>query len=251
MERYLKELGFSEGEEKAYMALLKLGDSTTGPIAKESGLSRSKLYEILEKLAKKGVVSHFKKNNVSYFAAAPPKRISEYLKEKEANLEIQRKEFEKNIPFLENIFDKKLLSQEAEVYEGIEGMKNVREMVLNKMNKGETAYYIGIPLSAFENMAAYWNDWNMRRLKKKVYAKIIYNQDCKEFGEQRRKLSYTEIKYLLQKGPSNTWIEIYGDTVAIVTKYQTPMSIVINNKFVAESFKTYFDILWATSKEKI
>jgi sugar-specific transcriptional regulator TrmB len=161
MERYLKELGFSEGEEKAYLALLKLGSSTTGPIARESGLSRSKLYEILEKLSKKGVASHYKKNNVSYFAAAPPKRILEYLKEKELNLEKQREEFKKKIPFLEEIFDRKILSQDARVYEGVEGMKNVREMVLNNMNRGDTAYFIGIPISAFENMAAYWTDWNM------------------------------------------------------------------------------------------
>jgi len=251
MGRYLADLGFSDGEERAYLALLRLGNSTTGPIAKESGLSRSKLYEILEKLSKKGVISHYKKNNISYFAAAPPKRILEYIKEKESALEKQRSDFEKNIPFLDNIFDRKILSQEAEVYEGMEGIKNVREMALNRMRPGDTALYTSIPLSAFENFEAYWNDWNTRRIKKKISAMILYNQDAVKFCEQRRKLPYTKVKYLLQKGPTHTWVEIYGDIVAIVMKYQTPMSIVIRNKHVAESFKTYFNILWSTGVDKV
>ncbi len=87
MEQYLQELGFTAGEERVYLALLRIGHSTTGAIAKEANVSRSKLYEILEKLARKGIVSHYKKNNVAYFSAPPPKRILEYLKEKEEHIE--------------------------------------------------------------------------------------------------------------------------------------------------------------------
>ena len=84
MERYLQDIGFSAGEEKVYLAMLKLGESSTGRISKESGVSRSKVYEILEKLSKKGLASHFKRNNVSFFRAADPKSISKYLGTKPA-----------------------------------------------------------------------------------------------------------------------------------------------------------------------
>ena len=86
MDRYLQDIGFSEGEEKVYLALLRLGTSTTGKIAKEAAVSRSKLYEILEKLSRKGVISHFKKNNVSNFTASHPENIVEYLKKREKEL---------------------------------------------------------------------------------------------------------------------------------------------------------------------
>jgi sugar-specific transcriptional regulator TrmB len=250
-ERYLAELGFTCGEEKVYLALLKLGKSSTGPIAKEANVSRSKLYEILEKLARKSVISHFKKNNVSYFLALPPERIVDYIKEKEKNLEKQRTEFEKKIPTLESMGLKKELMQEAEVYEGTEGIKNVRELALNKMKKGETIYYFGNPASGHQNVLGYWDDWNSRRVEKKITAFIIYNQDAKEYGERRKRLAFTKVKYLPQKGLTEAWIEIYGDTMAIVMKKDTPMSIVINNKNIAESFRTYFNILWLVSKEKI
>ena len=56
--RILEEIGLTAGERKTYLALLKLGLSSTGPIAKLAQVSRSKLYSILDKLEKKGLASH-------------------------------------------------------------------------------------------------------------------------------------------------------------------------------------------------
>ena len=58
--KILEDIGLTKGEIKAYLALLKLGQSSTGPIAKEANVSRSKLYVILDKLSKKE-----KKNRVN------------------------------------------------------------------------------------------------------------------------------------------------------------------------------------------
>jgi len=251
VERHLENLGFTAGEEKAYIALLKLGSSTTGPIAKEAYVSRSKLYEILEKLIKKGIVSHYKQNNVSYFKAAPPERIVEFLEKKEKEMEIQKKAFQESLPYFGKFIGQKELKKEAEVFEGVEGIKNIRELALSKMNKRDTMLYFGNPASGHEHMLGYWDDWNRRRILKKISTKIIYNQDALRFGEQRKKQAYTKVRYLPQKGQTDAWIEIYGDTLAIVLKKETPMSLVINNKLVAESFKTYFNILWNISLEKV
>lgn len=247
----LREFGFTEGEERVYMALLKLTSSSSGPIAKEADVSRSKLYEILEKLERKGVVSHFKRNNVSYFNPAHPKRILDYMSEKEIQLDKQKDSFKKMLPYFESLIGQKEFKKEAEVFEGTEGIKNVRETFLKNMKSGEIIYYFGNPTSGHENMLGYWDDFNKRRVKKKVWSWTIYNQDAQFYGERRKKLPYTKVKYLPQPGQTPAWVEIYSDSVAIAMKYKTPMSVVINNKFVAESFKTYFDIFWGISLDKI
>src|SRR3989338_2813375 len=248
-QKYLQELGFTAGEEKVYLALLKLGSSSSGPIAKEAGVSRSKLYEILEKLTRKGVVSHFKKNNVSYFSAAPPKRILDFIEQKKDHLEQQKSSFQKMLPYFEHLIGQKEVEKEAQVFEGMEGIKTVRENFLKNMKKGDSIYYFGNPISGHKNMLGYWDDFNQRRVKKKIWSWTIYNQDAQLYGERRTKLPYTKVKYLPSAGPTHAWIEIYGDSVAIAMKHETPMSIVINNKYVAQSFKTYFDILWKVSVE--
>jgi len=250
MELHLKEFGFTEGEEKTYLALLKVGPSSSGQIAKESGVSRSKSYETLEKLIRKGLVSHFKKNNISYFQAAPPELIKDYLDKKTQIIDIQKENFEKILPQFKKIIEEASFKKEAEVFEGSEGIKTVREMFLKEMKPKETIYYFGNSASGHENMLGYWDDFNKRRIKKKVWSWIIYNADAKKYGKRRKKLKYTKVKYLPNKGNTHAWIEIYRDSVAIVLKYETPMAIVINNKLVAESFRTYFDILWSVSKDK-
>lgn len=249
--KYLQELGFTDGEEKAYLALLKLGSSSSGTIAKEAGVSRSKLYEVLEKLTRKGIVSHFKKNNVSYFTAAPPKRILDFIEEKKERLEEQKNTFQKVLPYFEGLIGKKEIEREAQVFEGMEGIKSVRETYLKTMKTGDIIYYIGNPTSGHKNMLGYWDNFNQRRIKKKVWSWTIYNQDAESYGERRKKLPFTKVKYLPKAGPTHAWIEIYGDSVAITMKYATPMSIVINNKYVAESFKTYFKILWDVSLDGV
>jgi sugar-specific transcriptional regulator TrmB len=250
-EQYLRDLGFTEGEEKVYLALLKLGSSTSGPIAKEAGVSRSKLYEILERLAKKGVVGHYKKNNVSYFRAAPPRRILDHLKQRQENLRLKQDAFAKKLPLFEELIGQKEIAREAEVFEGMEGIKNIREEALGRMESGDVMYYIGPPSSGYKNVTAYWDDWNRRRIKKKITAKIIFNQDAEYFGKRRAKQAYTDVKYLNKTGNSHAWIEIYGDIIAIAMKEKTPMSIVIRNPLVAQSFKTYFDCLWVVALDKI
>ena len=248
MDFHLQEIGFTIGEEKVYLALLKLDSSASGAIAKEAGVSRSKLYEILEKLIKKGVVSHYKKNNVSYFQAADPKLIEDYIEKKKESIEQQKELFHKTLPYLESFIGKKELNKEARVFEGIEGIKTVRETFLKNMKSGDIIYYFGNPVSGHKNMLGYWDDFNKRRVKRKIGSYTIYNRDAKSYGQRRKKLNYTKVKYLPKEGATHAWIEIYGESVAIVMKHETPMSIVINNKYVAESFKTYFDILWTVSK---
>ena len=49
----LEEIGLTEGENKVYLALLKLGSSTIGRIIKEAQVSNSKIYDILDRLNKK------------------------------------------------------------------------------------------------------------------------------------------------------------------------------------------------------
>ena len=85
-ERILQEAGLTKGESKVYLALVLLGESSVTPIAREAKVSLSKIYEILENLIKKGLVSSIVKNNVKHFSAAEPERILDYLEKKKEDI---------------------------------------------------------------------------------------------------------------------------------------------------------------------
>ena len=96
----LKEAGLTEGEIKVYLALLELGSSTTGPIIEKSRIARSIVYQILNKLEQKGLVSHVTKAKRKHYQAAEPNKILEYIDEREKLLEENRKKVERLLPEL-------------------------------------------------------------------------------------------------------------------------------------------------------
>jgi len=120
----LEELGLTHNESLVYQSLLKIGETKTGAIVKETGMHRVLIYDALESLIRKGLASYVIKENIKYFKASDPERILDFIKEKE--------EFAKKIIPELNLTKKENLSkQSVEIYEGIKGLKSV----LNKMLK--------------------------------------------------------------------------------------------------------------------
>ena len=95
----LKEAGLTPGEIKVYIALLKLGPSTTGPIIEKSHVAKSIIYQILDKLTTKGfafnVLTTYSdeskmKENLYY---ADPTQLFEYCKKNISNFVMLRHDY--------------------------------------------------------------------------------------------------------------------------------------------------------------
>ena len=99
--KVLENIGLTEGEIKVYLALIKLGPSTSGPITDSSGVSRSKVYNILERLMQKALVSFIIKQKTRYYQAEDPTKIRSYLNKKQHEFELQKAEVDKLIPELQ------------------------------------------------------------------------------------------------------------------------------------------------------
>ncbi len=246
----LQKIGLTPGEIKVYLALLHVGTSTAGPIAKEAKVARSKLYDILDRLSKKGLASHSVKNGTRIFSVAEPSRFLDFLRKKEEDIKFQQDEIKKILPSLEQEYELQSVKQEAEVFEGLEGLKNAREKYLKDMGKGNSIYFFGVSSSAYHRMEAYYNDWNDRRIKKGIKSYTVFTEDARRhpYVKEKMKHKYTYLRFLPREILTHAWTEIYGDTVVIAINYKKPMSIVIHNKYVAESYKQYFDLLWKISK---
>lgn len=69
--RHLMRLGLNKYEAKAYIAAVALGESTVKEISAESGVPRSRTYDIMEKLAEKGLVEVGNSTPICYRAKEP------------------------------------------------------------------------------------------------------------------------------------------------------------------------------------
>ena len=67
--KILERVGLTKNEIKIYLALLELGTTTTGPLTRKAGIHASRVYESLNNLIKKGLVSFVIKANIKHFSA--------------------------------------------------------------------------------------------------------------------------------------------------------------------------------------
>jgi len=242
--KILEKVGLTEGESKVYLALLRRGISTIGGIIKESGASNSKIYDILDRLNKKGLVGVSMINNRRNFEAKNPSIINELIKEKEKEIE----KVKDIIPQLEESYKYAEPVQEAEILQGNKGIKTFTEMILEKLEKGDTFYILGPQKESIESLGAYFQEWHKRRVKKGVNCKILFNQDLKELAEKRKKTPLTEVRLLPENIQTPALIDIGKDYVATIVFGERPLCIVIKNKKIADSYKSYFELLWETAK---
>ena len=123
----LREIGLTESEIKVYIALLTLGSSTSGPLTQKSGVARSKIYEVLERLISKSLVSYIVKQKTKYYQAEDPIMIQEYLDLKEKNYRQQRIRVDKLIAQLQAEKQSVKKQSDAQLYSGFRGIQTVHE----------------------------------------------------------------------------------------------------------------------------
>ncbi len=68
---HLRRLGLNDYEARAYVATVALGEGTVKEISEESGVPRSRAYDVMERLAKKGLVEAGSTNPICYRANDP------------------------------------------------------------------------------------------------------------------------------------------------------------------------------------
>lgn len=245
----LKEAGLTNGEIKVYLALLELGSTTTGKIVEKSGVARSIIYQLLEKLMQKGLVSFITKARTKYYEAAQPEKIIEFIEIRKKNLEENKKKVEALLPEL--LLKQELTSHnEANFYQGFKGIITAHEKLYTKLVRGEEYYYFGIPSYQPKHMHLYWQRDHERRVMKGLKCRLLFNADTEPTVIEQRN-SYKDCKAkLMQPGiVTPAMIAIFKDTTVITLQDPTPLAVEIVNQEVADSFKSYFEMFWKMSKK--
>jgi len=240
----LEEAGLTKNEAAVYKALLKLGPVTAGPLTKKSGIHRSRVYEALNRLVDKGLVSYKIKANRKYFQAQNPEVLLDFIEEK-------KQKVKSVIPELKLLQAEKIEKQEANVFEGYKGLKSIFDNTINQLKKGDEILVFGARSGqdvSPETWNAFFKNFNKRRIEKGIRYKIIFNEDLRgsEIVKEFKKSKLTEVRFIKQKTPAG--INIHSDNVAIIVWKKKPYGFLITSKEVNGSFKGYFKTLWKQAK---
>ena len=248
VEKALQKIGLTDGEIRVYLALLDLGASSTGNITKKSKISGSKVYEVLDRLIAKGLASYIIRDGVKHFEASSPERIIDYLEEKKQEIDVEKKEIHKVIPNL-ILRQKGTQKSEAKIYTGFEGAKTAYEDAIQSLKKGEEILGWGLTEQP-ESWEIYFNKREKFRDSKGIIHKSIINEKYRSLYNARRHLPNTHMRFFPKELEMPTTVEVWGNKVAIfiITK-ENPITIVIESKAAADSFRKYFNIMWKTAKK--
>ncbi|MFH1316563.1 MAG: helix-turn-helix domain-containing protein [Candidatus Woesearchaeota archaeon] len=241
----LEEAGLTKNEIAVYKSLLQLGSTTAGPLTKKSQLHRSRVYESLNRLIDKGIVSYKIKANRKYFQAQNPETLLDFLEEK-------KQKIRDILPELKALQEFHPETQEANVFEGYKGLKSIFDNALNQSKKGDEILVFGARAgkdSAPETWKAFFKNFNKRRIQKGIKYKIIFNQELKntEIPKEFQKSPLTQVRFIKQKTIAG--INIHSNIVAIIVWKKKPYAFVITSKEVNESFKEYFNVMWKQAKK--
>ncbi len=244
----LEKIGLTENEAKVYLALLKLGQTTAGPIVDEAYVTRSKIYDLLERLKQKGLVSHITKNATKYFSAADPKSLLNYIEQKEHDLQEEKDTIKQIIPQL--ILEQTLAKSKkiAEVFIGMRGMENAFNILALEFNPHDIYYAFGAGKGeSIVQIQTFFSRLHQKRVEKKVKSKIIFNLSSRGAFASQEKSKLVEARYLLHSTPAA--INIYQDYVIIAILNKEPITFLLRNREAAESFKEYFNVMWEMGKK--
>lgn len=204
MYEVLKNIGLTDNESKAYLALLELGVTTTGKVAKQADIDRSNAYYSLERLKKKGLVSEIINKKTKHYEAANPSVLKGLLEEKEQRLE-------EIMPQL--LLTKKLSKSREQQTTSYESLKTLKEVLITIAEKNKELLIVGSG-----------ND--------SVHLKHFYIRFERKLEEQKNC-----IKRIYQKLDVTMFI---SKEDLLLVDWEKPHITHVQNKKIAESYRKMF-----------
>jgi len=236
MELSLEDFGLTSTESKVYVALLKRGTSQAGRLSKETKIHRRTIYDAIERLINKGLISYITINNIRHFEAISADRLMALLKEKEEKLK-------KFLPELKAISESNKEKKETLFFKGKEGLKAIFD---DQIRVGKNILFMGKGVDVNTILKFYFQKFDKMRLEKNIKINMVFDYEAKNI-ESIHKIPLSEIRYVEKWNSSPLSAYIYGNNVSLVLWDNNPIAILIRQHEFADGFRNYFNILWESA----
>ncbi|MFC1697646.1 TrmB family transcriptional regulator [Nanoarchaeota archaeon] len=235
IKKTLKNIGLSNNEINAYLALIKVGPSKAGRIAKEASIDRSACYDALKRLLEKGLISYVTKANVKWFQPENPSRIKEYLKD-------QMDDVDDVMPQLVGLYKLPKESKNVRIFHGYKGIRSVFQDIATDKTPVDV---FGSEGQFVERMPYYAPHFINAQVGNKIKTRLISR---KGRGEDNAPPN-TEVRHVPKDVISPVATNIYGDKIAIIIWSEPPEAIIIENRDAAQSYRAYFEVIWKSAQK--
>ena len=244
---YLEELGLSKNESKAYLTLLRVGRANSAELARESGIHRINVYDVLNSLVSKGLVSYINESGTRVFKPESPHKLDAILAEKKLLLD-------EHLPELLKSFASRKEAWEVSILRGVEGKKTQFEEMARLSRNTANRLFTPHGLASFERPPynTVLRKWYERLAKQNVDSKHL-SLDTPEARKRAKMLSGVKGYHIrfskeIQYSPVS-WNACH-DLLFLTFHIEPYLIIRIKSKEIAKSFINSFDIMWKRAKNE-
>lgn len=239
----LENLGLSPNEAKIYETLVEKGEMGISDISVAAKVYRRNAYDAIHRLIDKGLVFEIFSTAQNRYNAVDPDKLFELYAEKETKLK-------QILPELKKRFAHRLAPEEAYIYRGLEGQKNIWRDVLRI---GKDSFFIGAKGGWFDkrleaNNKAFFAE--ARRKKIKFYQ--LFDAEIKILDPDFTKKFPADLEYrfLPKKYSTDSGLHIFGNYIITYTGLglgkldENIVFFVIHSHNLAESYRKWFWYMW-------
>lgn len=230
----LQEFGLTQKEAQVYLLLLS-HSLTAAEITRKTDIHRMSIYDILERLQEKGLISYVIQGKRKIYESTDPRKLLK-------NIDEKRQKINNILPSL--IERKNLLEeqQEATIFKDKKGIKNL----LEEITKSKTTVLLFASGWGFkQNFPDYYLVWcerfKINHVKIKSLLSSKFKNDPSASGPIDHRYLPSEFQF-----PSTTCV--WEDKVLIMMWSDIPIAFLIRSKHVSESYKNFFELLWKQAK---
>jgi len=241
----------NEKEKRVLESIFRMGQCKINDISKDTLINRTAIYHTISLLTKKGLVTRFEKDKISYYEAIP---LEQYEKWAKLKIEELRTDIDSDLKNFSLVNKKSKISLLADVkyFEGMEGIRNLYNDTIYR-NEGKKIYSITDYEKGYSTLSDWLrNEYLPERVRRGIAVESIvsntsYNQEVlKTAKEYLRELSFVDAFKDL-----GIEINIYDSKIAIIAfDEQSPVGVIIKNDIIVNAFREILKYIWSTGEKK-
>ena len=245
-QKVIEQLGYSSSEAKVYLASLALGSAHISDIAAKVKMPRSSVEAILHRLHEGGLMNFYVTRRYRYWVAEKPEKLVDQLRRREEVLHVA-------MPSLTRLHRELAHTSgvpEATVYEGVKEIQYIFNDVI------ETKSHISACIPGEEQVELFLDtaraqDFIEARARRFLRVRVLVTNPSvmKKFVR-----SDTDNLISMRVLPNDIMLRsafiLYGGKVALILiNEKKPMSVLIKDRGMADTFFSMFEYLWNHSNE--
>ncbi len=230
-----RSLNLTDAQASVYLAALELGQATMQQLARKSGVKRTSIYNFIDELKERHLITEAKKHKRSVYSAVHPDKLMEIEQER-------IKELNSLLPELMAIQNSSPIKPKVTFHEGFEALK---EIYADFVKEGKPIIAWSEFNESHDATGNLMEEQAERRSKRNIPVRWITTEspEAREFAKIDTRV-LRETKYVNSE-LFKTKVVVYGNKLALLSYHTNPPFVVlIENADIASTVRGLWEELW-------